>query len=85
MDVLRRLERVGVPAGPINNVSEALNDEQSIFRKMVLKDGENYYLNSPMKFNNLTLAENPSAANLGADTSLIRKRVQDKSFWNDRT
>ena len=85
LDVLRRLERVGVPAGPINNVSEALNDEQSIFRKMVLKDGENYYLNSPMKFNNLTLAENPSAANLGADTSLIRKRVQDKSFWNDRT
>ena len=36
-DVLLRLEKAGVPAGPINNVKEAPEDKQSIARNMKMK------------------------------------------------
>ena len=78
-EVLDKLQNAGVPAGPINNVGEALNDEQSLFREMKKEHGESFYLNNPIKFNNLDLANNSSAQKLDAD----RKEVIKKSFWED--
>lgn len=82
-EVLTKMERVGVPAGPINNIEEALNDQQSKYRKMKMKYEEGYYLNNPIKFNNLSLAGNPLAQGLGFDTEHIKNLVNDGSFWND--
>ncbi len=78
-EVLDKLQNAGVPAGPINNVGEALNDEQSLFREMKKEHGESFYLNNPIKFNNLDLANNSSAQKLDAD----KKEVTKKSFWED--
>jgi crotonobetainyl-CoA:carnitine CoA-transferase CaiB-like acyl-CoA transferase len=36
-DLLASLERVGVPAGPINSVAEALADPQAVHRRMVVE------------------------------------------------
>ena len=79
MEVLDKLQKAGVPAGPINNVGEALNDKQSLFREMKKEHGKGFYLNNPIKFNNLDLANNPSAQKLNADT----KEINEKSFWED--
>ena len=78
-EVLDKLQNAGVPSGPINNVGEALNDEQSLFREMKKEHGESFYLNNPIKFNNLDLANNSSAQKLDAD----KKEVTKKSFWED--
>ena len=78
-EVLDKLQNAGVPAGPINNVGEALNDEQSLFREMKKEHGESFYLNNPIKFSNLDLANNSSAQKLDAD----KKEVTKKSFWED--
>ncbi len=78
-EVLDKLQKAGVPAGPINNVGEALNDKQSLFREMKKEHGKGFYLNNPIKFNNLDLANNPSAQKLNADT----KEITEKSFWED--
>ena len=78
-EVLDKLQNAGVPAGPINNVGEALNDEQSLFREMKKEHGESFYLNNPIKFNNLDLANNSSAQKLDAD----KKEITKKSFWED--
>ena len=36
-DLLATLEAVGVPAGPINSVADALHDPQAVHRAMVVK------------------------------------------------
>ncbi len=82
-DVLLKLEKVGVPAGPINNVKEALEDKQSIARNMKVKSEIGYYLNSPIKFNNLSLADNPHSPQLGADTEKIKQKIKDGFFWHE--
>ncbi|MFL2807257.1 MAG: CaiB/BaiF CoA transferase family protein [Paracoccaceae bacterium] len=78
-EVLDKLQKAGVPAGPINNVGEALNDKQSLFREMKKEHGKSFYLNNPIKFNNLELANNSSAQKLDAD----KKEITEKSFWED--
>ena len=50
-----------------------------MFREMKKKHGESFYLNNPIKFNNLDLANNSSAQKLDAD----KKEVTKKSFWED--
>ena len=82
-DVLLKLEKVGVPAGPINNVKEALEDKQSIARNMKVKSEIGYYLNSPIKFNNLSLADNPHSPQLGTDTEKIKQKIKNGFFWHE--
>ena len=79
-DVLLRLEKAGVPAGPINNVKEALEDKQSIARNMKMKSKTGYYLNSPIKFNNLSLADNTHSPQLGEDTEKIKQKIKEGFF-----
>ena len=82
-EVLLILEKVGVPAGPINNVKQALEDKQSIFRNMKMKSETGYYLNNPIKFNNLCLGDNSYSPKLGANTQEIKKAVKNGYLWND--
>ena len=82
-EVLLILEKVGVPAGPINNVKQALEDKQSIFRNMKMKSETGYYLNNPIKFNNLCLGNNSHSPKLGANTQEIKKAVKNGYLWND--
>ena len=82
-EVLLVLEKVGVPAGPINNVKQALEDKQSIFRNMKMKSETGYYLNNPIKFNNLCLGNNSHSPKLGANTQEIKKAVKNGYLWND--
>lgn len=46
---------------------------------MKKEHGESFYLNNPIKFNNLDLANNSSAQKLDAD----KKEITKKSFWED--
>lgn len=56
-DLLAKLEEVGVPAGPINSVKQALSDPQIVARGMVAELGEGIKgLRTPIRFSDAELA-----------------------------
>lgn len=55
-DVLARLEEVGVPAGPINSVAQALQDPQVQARGMVIRPQGVPGVRGPWKFSDARLA-----------------------------
>ncbi len=61
--LLDMLGKVNVPAGPVNNIEEALNDPQVMAREMVqrvpapdFKNGEIKYIKNPIRFSRSALA-----------------------------
>ena len=70
-DLLRELERLGVPAGPINTVAEALDDPQIRARNMIIDSNEAGEegvpgLRTPIRFSDATLAPARRAPRLGS-------------------
>ena len=70
-DLLRELERLGVPAGPINTVAEALDDPQIRARKLIIDSvgtgGEGVPgLRTPIRFSDASLAPARRAPRLGS-------------------
>jgi len=67
-NLLSALEEQGIPAGPINTVGQALQDEQIQQRGMVLDTGPAPGIRTPITFERSTLATHNAAPRLGADT-----------------
>jgi formyl-CoA transferase len=77
---LERLEKAGVPAGPINNYAEALADPQALARHMVVDlmhpgAGAIKALGVPVKLSDTPGAVERAAPLLGADTAEILKEL----------
>jgi crotonobetainyl-CoA:carnitine CoA-transferase CaiB-like acyl-CoA transferase len=73
---LERLDKEGVPAGPINNYAEALADPQTLARKMVVDlihpgAGPIKALGVPVKLSDTPGAVDKAAPILGQDTAAI--------------
>ena len=67
-DLLATLEAVGVPAGPINTVEQALTDPQVVARGMVTPGDRIDGLRTPIRFSDATLATGRPAPLLGEHT-----------------
>ena len=65
-DLIAALKGAGVPAGPINRVSEALSDPQSVARGMVIEPEGIQGLRTPIRFSRSDLATDLAAPALGA-------------------
>ena len=65
-DLLAKLEAVGVPAGPINTVEQALTDPHVVARNMVTKGEKIDGLRTPIRFSDATLAAGRPAPMLGS-------------------
>jgi crotonobetainyl-CoA:carnitine CoA-transferase CaiB-like acyl-CoA transferase len=80
-DLLAKLERAGVPAGPINTVADAFADPQALARGMKLttrrKDGvEISGVRLPIRFSRSELAPACASPLLGRDTEFVIGRQQ---------
>ncbi len=85
-DLLQTLESLGVPAGPINTVGEALEDPQIAAREMVVEmdRGANLPpvrgLRSPLRFSQATLATSRPSPVLGSgDLDALRAEFQART------
>ena len=65
-DLIAALEKAGVPAGPINRVSEALADPQAVARGMVIEPEGIRGLRSPIRFSRSGLQTERAAPSLGS-------------------
>ena len=65
-DIIGSLEAVGVPAGPINTVPEALSDPQTLARGMVIAPEGVAGVRTPLRFSRSTLKTDLAAPALGA-------------------
>ncbi len=65
-DLLHALETAQIPASPIQNVEQALNDPQTIAREMIItpKDQNTKYIRTPIKFSESKLALSKGAPKL---------------------
>ena len=73
LELLARLEAVGVPAGPINTVAQAFDDPQVVARGMAIEvarpDGSVVPgLRTPIRFSDADLATGRAAPMLGSPT-----------------
>ena len=81
-DLLTKFEAVGVPAGPINTVEQALTDEQLEARGMIVdlphtgvEGGTKRYLRTPIRFSDADLALERGAPRLGEHTDEILREI----------
>ena len=75
-DWLEKLDAVGVPSGPINNISEAFNDPQIKFRKTIVDiphpaAGKMPIVASPLRFKETPLKHECPPPLLGEHTDEI--------------
>jgi crotonobetainyl-CoA:carnitine CoA-transferase CaiB-like acyl-CoA transferase len=82
-ELLLRLESVGVPAGPINTVSDIFADPQIIFRKMKVDLANPTYANgtlptvrSPLQFSSASLAIGRASPRLGEHTAEVKAELE---------
>lgn len=69
--LLRGLEKCGVPAGPINTMGQALEDDQVKHRQMVIDTGVAPGIRTPISFSDADLALDTPAPRHGADTQAV--------------
>jgi crotonobetainyl-CoA:carnitine CoA-transferase CaiB-like acyl-CoA transferase len=81
-DILDRLDKVNVPAGPINNLDDVFADPQVIHRKMQLKlpsdaaaGGAIPGLRTPIKIGGEAMAHPRPSPQLGEHTAEILKEI----------
>ena len=83
-EILSKLEKSGVPNGPINNIKQAFNEKQAKYRKMVKKVDEKSFLRTPILYNNLSLKYEKDAPKLGENTSEIKNKLDKNLFWEKK-
>ena len=74
-DLIAALGEAGVPAGPINSVSQAFADEQIRFRKMAIEIDGVPGVRSPMKFAERDLVLERPAPRLGEHTQELLREL----------
>lgn len=72
-ELLSRLEKAGIPAGPINTVADALTDPQAIARGMVQASGGISHLASPIRMSDARIGTDTGPADLDDDGDRIRR------------
>ena len=83
-ETLLKLQRVGVPSGPINSVKEALDDKQTLHRKMVRKIEGDFAIRTPILFDTISLKYKYSSPKLGQHTKEIKEKLKDNTIWNKK-
>lgn len=81
-ELLRELERVGVPAGPINTVREVFADPQVAFRKMLVElpapealGGYIPTVRTPIRFSAASLELGSTSPRLGQHTTEVKRQI----------
>jgi crotonobetainyl-CoA:carnitine CoA-transferase CaiB-like acyl-CoA transferase len=74
-ELLAACLRNGVPAGPINDMGEALADPQAIHRGLRIDPGGVPGLRAPIRFATATLQTDRPAPALGADTAAVMREI----------
>lgn len=72
-EILAKLEKAGIPAGPINTVADALTDPQTIARGMVQASAGVSHLSSPIKMSDAQVGTDTGAVDLDQDGVRIRR------------
>lgn len=73
-DLLAACDAASVPAGPINDIAQALADPQVAFRQMVDRDGPVPVLRGPIRGSAMDTPAPAAAPRLDADGSALRAR-----------
>lgn len=73
--LLAAFEAVGVPAGPINNVSQVFEDAQIIHRQMRVESGGVPGIASPLRLSQTPVVEPKRAPKLGEDQALLDRAL----------
>ena len=81
-DTLSKLQKAGVPCGPINTVAEALTDAQAMHRKMVYEIDNQAMIRSPILFDTFALKYKRLPPKLGEHTIEIKENLNRNTFWN---
>ena len=77
-DLLKQCENEGIPAGPINDLSEVFDDPQVIFRRLVRKIDNIPTVVSPYNFSDSKRNITKSSPKLGEDTDEILDYLKNK-------
>ena len=77
-DLLKQCENEGIPAGPINDLSEVFDDPQVIFRRLVRKIDNIPTVVSPYNFSGSEMNITKSSPKLGEDTDEILAYLKNK-------
>ena len=77
-DLLKQCENEGIPAGPINDLSEVFDDPQVIFRRLVRKIDNIPTVVSPYNFSDSKMNITKSSPKLGEDTDEILDYLKNK-------
>jgi crotonobetainyl-CoA:carnitine CoA-transferase CaiB-like acyl-CoA transferase len=68
---LSTLEAADIPAGPINDISTMIKDEQVIAREMISHVGKYAFVNQPIQFSTYPKRQEEPAPLLGEDTEAV--------------
>jgi crotonobetainyl-CoA:carnitine CoA-transferase CaiB-like acyl-CoA transferase len=74
-DLLARLEKIGVPAGPINSVADVFADPQFIARGMKIDPQGVPGLRTPIRFSDAELKIDHRSPNLGEHSEMVRSEL----------
>ena len=77
-DLLKQCENEGIPAGPINDLSEVFDDPQVVFRRLVRKIDNIPTVVSPYNFSGSEMNITKSSPKLGEDTDEILAYLKNK-------
>ena len=77
-DLLKQCENEGIPAGPINDLSEVFDDPQVIFRRLVRKIDNIPTVVSQYNFSDSEMNITKSSPKLGEDTDEILAYLKNK-------
>jgi crotonobetainyl-CoA:carnitine CoA-transferase CaiB-like acyl-CoA transferase len=77
-DLLKQCENEGIPAGPINDLSEVFDDPQVIFRRLVRKIDNIPTVVSPYNFSDSKMNITKSSPKLGENTDEILDYLKNK-------
>ena len=77
-DLLAKLEKIGVPAGPINSVADVFADPQFIARGMKIDPQGVPGLRTPIRFSDAELKIDHRSPNLGEHSEMVRFELDRK-------
>lgn len=59
-EIINKFEILGIPCGPVNNIEQVFQDPQVIYRKIVVENGHQKAIASPLRFSKTPMTYRPS-------------------------
>jgi len=59
-EIINKFEILGIPCGPVNNIEQVFQDPQVIHRKLVIENGHQKAIASPLRFSKTPMTYRPS-------------------------